>query len=86
MYLHLGNDVIISKKDILFILDMDNSTYSNKTRAFLARAEKEGRVVNVSYELPKSVIAVREGGRDMVYISQLSSATLLKRATEYTSY
>lgn len=80
MYLHLGKDVIIAKKDICFILDMDTSTYSNRTRNFLARAEREGRVINVSMELPKSVIVTREKGNNLIYISQISSATLLKRA------
>ena len=80
MFLHLGKDVIIAKKDICFILDMDTSTYSTRTRSFLAKAEREGRVVNVSLELPKSVIVTREQGRNLIYISQISSATLLKRA------
>ena len=83
MYLHLGKDVIIAKKDVVFILDMDNSTYSLRTREFLVRAEREKRVVNVSLELPKSVIVAKENGKDIVYISQISSSTLLKRATEY---
>lgn len=80
MYLHLGQDVIVNERTIVGVFDMDNSTVSRYTRAFLARAQREGRVVNVSLELPKSFIVCEENGRETVYISQISTATLLRRA------
>jgi len=47
----------------------------------IADAEKGGRVCNVTMELPKSfVVCVDRDGTETVYISQISSATLLKRA------
>lgn len=79
MYLHLGSDVVILKKNIVGIFDLDTATISKHTKNYLALAEKEGRVVNVSYELPKSFVVSIENGRAAVYISQLSSQTLLKR-------
>ena len=80
MYLHLGQDVIVNERTIVGVFDMDNSTVSRHTRAFLARAQREGRVVNVSLELPKSFIVCEENGRETVYISQISTATLMRRA------
>ena len=80
MYLHLGQDVIVNERTIVGVFDMDNSTVSRHTRAFLARAQREGRVVNVSLELPKSFIVCEENGRETVYISQISTAKLLRRA------
>ena len=80
MYLHLGQDVIVNERTIVGVFDMDNSTVSRHTRAFLARAQREGRVVNVSLELPKCFIVCEENGRETVYISQISTATLLRRA------
>ena len=80
MYLHLGQDVIVNERTIVGVFDMDNSTVSRHTRAFLARAQREGRVVKVSLELPKSFIVCEEKGRETVYISQISTATLLRRA------
>ncbi len=81
MYLHLGQSVAVSFRDVVGIFDLDNSSASSLTRRFLKRAEEEGRVVNVSEELPKSFVLCKANGKDpMVYISQLSSATLLKRA------
>ena len=59
----------------------DSTSSSHLTRAFLERAEKEGRVVNVSDDLPRSfVLCTQERGNSTVYLSQLSAATLLRRA------
>ena len=60
MYLHLGNNTIIRKSDIIGIFDLDASTVSYRTRDFLKEAEKNGMVVNVSMELPKSFVLCRE--------------------------
>lgn len=79
MYLHLGQDTILRTKGILGIFDLDTATLSKHTRDFLARAEKEGRVVNVTGELPKSFI-VTQGQASGVYITQISAATLKKRS------
>ena len=81
MYLHLGSDVVILKEQIIGIFDLDTSTVSKNTRNYLALAQKQGRVVTVSSELPKSFVAAFENGVVTVYISQLSSQTLLKRYT-----
>lgn len=81
MYLHLGADVVVEKESVIGIFDLDTSTVSKNTRSYLALAEREGRVVTVSYELPRSFVAAFENGRVTVYISQLSSQTLLKRYT-----
>lgn len=79
MYLHLGQETVVRVQDIVGIFDMDNTTISKHTRQFLADAEKAGRVVNVSPELPKSFVICREGDRETVYVSQISTATLMKR-------
>ncbi len=80
MYLHLGQDTVIKVNDIVGIFDMETSTISKSSRTYLAAAEKSGNVVNVSMELPKSfVLCCDKDGRETVYISQISSTTLLKR-------
>lgn len=81
MYLHLGKNVVVQKSDVVAVLDLDNSSHSHITRAYLAQAERDGRVVNVSDDLPKSfVICQSVGGEQTLYLSQLASSTLLKRA------
>ena len=80
MYLHLGNDVVVDKKCIVGIFDMDNTTVSYQTRNFLAKAQKEGMVIDVADDLPKSFIITESGGKTCVYISSLASRTLYGRA------
>ncbi len=80
MYLHLGRDVIVPTDSILAIYDMDTATLSKYTRAFMSAMEKEERVVQLFDDLPKSCILCEEGGVKTLYISQLSTATLLRRS------
>ena len=83
MYLHLGEKTVIRTDDIIGIFDLDTSTISKNTRDFLSQSEKDGKVINVSFELPKSFILCREQESYRVYISQISSQTLLKRNYSY---
>ncbi len=79
MYLHLGNDVVINTEKIIAMFDIDACTVSKKTRDFLAAAQKNGEVINVSYELPRSFVVCIDRGKTKVYISQLSTKTLSRR-------
>lgn len=78
MYIHIGNDVIIKKEYIVGIFDLDTATVSKHTRKFLADAEKRGEVITVSGDLPKSFIVYKED-KQKIFISPISSATLIKR-------
>ena len=79
MYLHLGQDTVITTDSIIAMFDIDACTVSKKTRDFLAAAQKNGEVVNVSFELPRSFVVCRSKGKTTVYISQLSTKTLQGR-------
>ena len=79
MYLQLGQDTVIETESIVAMFDIDACTVSKKTRDFLAAAQKNGEVINVSFELPRSFIICRKNGRNTVYISQLSTKTLSNR-------
>ena len=80
MYLHLGNDVIIKKEGIIALYDMDRTTISKRTRDFLTAFEKKGRLVYVTNDLPKSFIVYKDKDGLCVYVSQVSTSTLLKRS------
>lgn len=80
MYLHLGQDVVVKSDQIVGIFDLEKATLSKRTKAFLANATKQGRVITVSYEMPKSFIVTTQKDGVKVYISQISTATLKKRA------
>lgn len=81
MYLHLGNNIIVNTENIIGIFDMDNATLSRHTRKYLSLSEKNKEVINVSYELPKTFIVCKnkKEKQKKIYISQISSSTLLKR-------
>ena len=79
MYLHLGNNIIVKDKDIIGIFDIDNTTVSKHTRKYLSQRTKNGEIINVSSELPKSFVVCRTDKGTQVYISQLSPKTLMNR-------
>ncbi|MBO5211175.1 MAG: DUF370 domain-containing protein [Clostridia bacterium] len=80
MYIHLGNEMVVSEKDIVGIFDLETTTISKHSRKFLEIAEKQKQVINVSYELPKSFIITNKNNENKVYISQISTGTLQKRS------
>ena len=80
MVLHLGNGYIVDASKVIGIFDLESTTISKHTRKFLEKAEKNGEIITVSYELPKSFAVVSEKGKTKVYISQLATSTLLKRS------
>ena len=80
MYVHAGNNRMIRTKDIIGIFDMDTATMESATREYLRAAEKEGRMVNIKEEIPKSfIVACHYEKKDTVYVSQISSAALVGR-------
>ena len=79
MYLHLGQNAVVPFTSVVGIFDLDNTTGSYITRDLLGRAEKAGLVETVTTELPKSFVICSEDGKQRIYLSQLSSQTLLKR-------
>jgi len=80
MYLHLGQNVVVPEAAVVGIFDLDNTTGSHITRKYLAQAEKERKIINVSDELPKAFVVCNENNITRIYLSQLSSQTLLKRS------
>ena len=80
MYLHLGQNIMVRNQDVIGIFDLDNTTWSFRTRRFLEQAEREGRVAAVGDDLPRSFVLVQEGdGPPVVYITALSSSALFAR-------
>ena len=78
MYLNIGNDMMLRQQSVLGIFDLDNTSTSKRTRAFLEQAEREGQVVPCD-DLPKSFVLTQEYGMTRIYLTPLSAATLEKR-------
>ncbi len=81
MYIHLGNNVMIKSSEVIGIFDLDSTSVSKKTRDFLNIAQKRKKIKTISLDLPKSfVVCNGKYEKNTVYLSQLSSSTLLKRS------
>lgn len=82
MYFHIGQDFIVNSREIIGIFDMDNTSSSHRTRAFLARAEREGAVIPLGDDIPKSFVLTDWPAATTLYLSPLAPSTLAKRAAE----
>lgn len=80
VFLHIGNDVVVRKTDIIAVFDMDNTTISRQSRDFLQKAQKDKEVIDICEDLPKSYIVTNCDGKTNVYISSVSSQTIYKRS------
>lgn len=80
MYLHLGKGTVVNTGTIVGIFDLDITSQSHLTRKFLRQAEQTGQVINAAEDIPKSFVLCQEDGTIQVYLSQMASMTLLKRA------
>ncbi len=83
MDLYLSQSVRLPQEEIVGIFDLDNTTWSFRTRSFLERAEAAGQVVTVGDDLPRSFLLCQRGTAPAtVYISQVNTATLFRRAED----
>lgn len=75
MYIHIGGEEAVLMKDIIGIMDIENTSTSIVTRNFLRKMEEKGKVITASLDLPKSMVVTTE----YVYITPVSPQTLEKR-------
>lgn len=80
MILHLGGDVVVPTKDIIAIIDIDSIIGSKTNEEFLSIAEEEGFVQNISEQDPKALVLTEVDKKSVIYLSSISSVTLLKRS------
>ena len=79
MYLNIGGDMAVRDRSIIGIFDLDGCSMSHKTMEYLQNAEKNGVLLNVTEDIPKTFLVTEEYGMEKVYFTQLSAATLEKR-------
>lgn len=80
MFLHLGGDTAISMKDVIAIIDISQKNKAKITQEFLKVADEEGFIEKISDEQPKTFIIAEIDKKSKVFLSPISSVTLLKRA------
>ena len=78
MYLHAGGNVLVRKKDIIGIFDIDNMNTEETMKNFLRKAEKKGETCIAGDGLPKSFILVKGKKGEKVIFSTLDSQFIVK--------
>ena len=76
MFLFLGGNVTVDDRSVIGIFNIEECTVSGITNEHLRVRQKQGKIVNVSENLPKSLIVCE----DKSYISNVSNLTINKRA------
>ena len=54
MYVSIGPGAVVRRGDLVGVFDLDNATWSHRTRKSLAVCEREGRVIAVGDDLPRA--------------------------------
>ncbi|MCI9017032.1 MAG: DUF370 domain-containing protein [Clostridia bacterium] len=80
MYLHIGNDNIIKKNEIIGIFNYEKLKEDKIFKKFLEKIELKEKIKNISEGNEKTIIIVKNE-KIKAYITNISSATLLKRNT-----
>ena len=78
MFLHLGGDKVVPKKDIIAILDYKKGN-SSITKEFIQIARDEGFIENISENNKEKAYVITS---EKIYISSISCNTLKKRSQE----
>lgn len=81
MFLHLGMDVVVPQSEVIAILDLETTSISRITKEFLNKSQKQGKVIAIGNDLPKSYIITGKRQKLSIYISPISVQTLAKRAS-----
>ncbi|WP_352418583.1 extracellular matrix regulator RemB [Proteiniborus sp.] len=90
MFLHIGKDLVIPLKELIAIIDAESALKLEDTKNFLKVAGEEGFIYDISEGKIKSYIITEKVDKDkdnfsevrksVIYGSNISSTTLLKRA------
>ncbi len=78
-YVYLSGDAVREEDKIIGIFDLDNTSWSHLTRAFLTQAEQESRVQSAAEDIPRSFVLCADG---TVILTQPTPATLARRLEE----
>lgn len=79
MFLHLGENVVIPQTEVIAILDMESVNSIDSDR-FLRISDEDGFVKRINKETPKSIILTERDKKSIIYLSPISSVTLVKRS------
>lgn len=79
MYIHLGNDVVISAQSLIAIVNIEEPL-SADLQDIIDIAALDRKLINITEKDKKKALVICD---DCAYISPISSQTLYKRANNY---
>lgn len=79
MFLNLGGNISVKKKDIIGVFDMDNLPADSQVMEFLKENEKNNNVKVVGMGIPKAIVVTNDGRCTSVYITTISSSSVKGR-------
>ena len=80
MFIHLGGDVVVSKEEVLAIVNTQLMKKAEVNREFMELAENDGFITPFTEKSnAKSIIITTK----RIYLSPISSMTLKKRADDF---
>ncbi len=86
MYVYLGGDAVAREQDVVGIFDLDNTTVSKHTRAFLSGAEKGGNVVTTTWDIPKAFVVCAKPAKAKTSANIAKSASPKEKTSAQTVF
>lgn len=80
MYLHICKNIIIKMENIIGIFDIETIKNTKEYKDFYNKMYSENKIIDISDNIKKSLILTKEDDDYIGYISNISVATLEKRA------
>ena len=79
MYLHIGKDVVIKKKDIIGIFNIEYIKNTKEYKSMYTFLEEGNNLINVSEKQEKTFILLENNKNIKGYITNIGSNTIGKR-------
>ena len=79
MYIHLGADIMVLKRSVITVINLEEVPPSGRiVTEFINKEDEIGRLQYISDEVPKSVVVTDEGS----FVTSISAQVLSKRLAE----
>ncbi len=79
MFIHPGKNAVLRKSDIIGIFELDNVSWSKRSREFLRCSEERGEVIDASEDIPRSFILSTNNGKNQLTLTHVTTRTIIKR-------
>lgn len=79
MYLHICKNIIIKTENIIGMFDINTIKETKEFQNLCIQLKKENQLINISDNIEKSFILIKENQKNKAYVSNISVATLEKR-------